>query len=190
MMFYMPASKATKPTKHADEAGILALLKLGDTAAVKLWYDEYAPDVARFISAKIDQPADVEELTQEVFMNALRQLPLFRGGSSLLTWMLSIASHEVADYYRKKYAKKALKTFPLGEMLVKDDIKDIEYTTEKVKQVLQTMTPKYRALVMAKYVDMLSVQEIAGQLQRSIKAVESDLFRARQEFKALYIAVE
>jgi RNA polymerase sigma-70 factor (ECF subfamily) len=173
-----------------DEVGMLALLKLGDATAVKAWYERYTADISRFIATKIDTTADVEELTQEVFMNALRQLPLFRGGSTLLTWMISIARHEVADYYRKKYAKKALKTFPLGELLVKDDIKDIEYTTEKVKQVLQSMTPKYRSLVMAKYMDSLSVQEIAAQLQRSVKAIESDLFRARQEFKALYVTVE
>jgi RNA polymerase sigma-70 factor (ECF subfamily) len=165
---------------------LLTRLKSGEPRAVQEWYEEYSPRLLSYISGKVSSHKDCEELTQEVFLGCLKHLPLFRGGSSIFTWMCSIARHEVADYYRKKYAKKALKYVPLGEMILQENIADAHESAQKVREVLSQMKDESKELLMKKYVDCMKVSEISTELGRTTKAIESDLFRARKEFKKLY----
>ena len=101
--------------------------------------------------------------------------------------MQSIAQHEVADFYRKKYAKRAIKTLPLSELLLDQRIENTAEISQRVTAVLQKMTAHSRELLLKKYVDSQKVAEIALELGKTIKSVESELFRARKEFKSLYI---
>jgi len=108
----------------------------------------------------------------------------------LWTWMNSILRHEISDFYRKKYAKKALKTLPLFDRLAIDDIHSSSDVSAKVSSVLKKMSTEYRELLQQKYIDKCKVVEIASRFGRSNKAIESDLFRARQEFQYLWLQEE
>ena len=197
----MPSNEGTSLTTQimdeATEKALLVDLKEGLPEAVKQWFQILKPHLTAFVGTKIDNPKDRDELVQEVFVHSLKQLPLFRGESSLWTWMCSIARHEIADYYRKRYAKKALKTLPLMDWLVHDlghisggnVPRDASELAEVVRSTLSQMTPKYRSLLLGKYVDECSVKDLAKQHEKSEKSIESDLFRARQEFKELWAQV-
>lgn len=169
-----------------QEEALINDLKLGLEEAVVVWYREYQPAVQKYISQHIENKKDVEELTRETFLNALRDLPLFQGKSSLKTWMIRIASHEVADFYRRRYAKKFIHSIPLSNLLFTEDPKNMHETSAVVVEALKKMKIEYKKLILLKYVDGFSVKEIAEQLNRSIKSVESDLFRARNEFRIVY----
>lgn len=171
------------------EKALLVDLKFGLPEAVKEWFATYKPHLTAYLATKIDSSKDRDELVQEVFLHSLKQLPLFRGESSLWTWMCSIARHEIADYYRKRYAKKALKTLPLVDWLVCEYPKDATEVAESVRATLLKMTPKYRNLLLGKYLDDYSVKELANQHNKTEKSIESDLFRARKEFKGLWVGV-
>jgi RNA polymerase sigma-70 factor (ECF subfamily) len=175
-------------SKRLEESQIIELLKLGDPAAVEYWFSEYENRMTHFFSQRIESTQDVHELVQETFVACLKQLPLFRGESSIYTWMISIAQHQVADFYRKKYAKKALQYLPLSQFLLDTKIDDAHETAEKVKQVLTKMSTSSCELLQKKYVDGKKVAEIAIELGKSVKSIESELFRARIEFKELYLA--
>src|SRR3990167_7609935 len=93
----------------------------GKRGAATRFYRELAPTVRRYLRVKLARSEDVEEITQDVFLSALDSLPLFRGEAEIKTWMLSIARHEVADYYRKRYVRRTVeKTAPLLEELLVD----------------------------------------------------------------------
>jgi len=169
-----------------EDKFLLKRLKSGEARAVREWYREFNPRILHFISKKISDHNDCEEIAQEVFLGCLKHLPLFRGKSSIFTWMCSIARHEIADYYRKKYAKKALKYVPLGEMILGEEIHDAHESADKVRQVLSEMKGEYKELLLQKYVDRKKVSEIGLELGKTAKAIESDLFRARREFRELY----
>jgi RNA polymerase sigma-70 factor (ECF subfamily) len=178
--------------KNLKESQLLQALRLGESNAVRQWYQEYGPKVRTFIAQKISSEADVDELVQETFMNCLKHLPLFRGEAGIWTWMCGVAKHEVSDYYRKKYAKKAITALPLSELLVGAHIQGAHETseqiTEHVAHVLQSLSEEAQEVLLMKYVDGKKVEEIAEQLQRSVKAIESELFRARRNFRAAYTA--
>jgi len=69
-------------------------------------------------------------------------------------------------------------------------LSDSHEISERVKQVIADLSEEYRELLLLKYVDKKKVKEIARELKRTVKAVESDLFRAREEFRRLYTEYE
>lgn len=171
------------------EQALLIDLKRGMPEAVRVWYARYKPIIKSFVQTKIDKREDVEEITREIFMNCLHHLPVFRGEASIKTWMTRIASHEIADYYRKKYAKKVITAIPLSQLLFVDTPKNMHETAAMVQETLTTLRRDYQELLLLKYVDKKSINEISQLLNKSIKSVESDLFRARKEFRAVYMIV-
>lgn len=165
---------------------LLIDLKQGHPEAVQCWYKKYMKPLRLFLKQKVVNLSDVDELAQDTFMSCLKHLPLFRGESSIWTWMVRIAQHEVADYYRRKYAKKVVQTLSVSEI---DDLPEIESSVEisyKVKSVLKKMSATSRELLQRKYIDKQHVKAIAIELGRSVKSIESLLFRARVEFRELY----
>ncbi len=173
-----------------SEAQLLAELRSGQPQAVEYWYKHYHDRLKNLIFTKIENQRDAEELVQEVFINALKQLPLFRGEAQLMTWMQSIARHEMADYFRKKYAKKAIHWLPLtdqlAQVLLPGHVEDSHQISEKVKLAVQALSSHQQELLFLKYLDNRKVVELASELGKSVKAIESDLFRARAAFKVAY----
>ncbi len=172
-----------------SETNLVKRIKQGDPAAVETWFKSFQPELMKIALKKAKTRKDAEDLVQETFINCLKQIHLFRENSSLKTWMISILRHEIADYYRKKYAKKAIKTVPLTEFILNRKIEDSKKVSQKVSTVLGKMMERRKKLLLMKYVDGLDVKEIADRVGRSFKAVESDLYRARQDFKKLYATV-
>lgn len=170
-----------------DEA-LLQRLKVGEPTAVRQWYSEYFARLLAAVSQKISVEKDAEEVAQDTFLSCLKHLPLFRGECSIWTWMIRIAHHEIADYYRKHYAKKFIHVLSLSEVLGIAEVGDAHDVSVRVREILLNMTHESREVLQLKYIDRKQVKEIAAEMGKSVKAVESLLFRARSEFRTLYIA--
>ena len=173
-----------------NESILVEALKSGNGLAVEYWFKKYRSKLKKIANSKIDNSAVASEIVQETFISCLQTLNLFKGESSLLTWMQSVMRHEIADFYRKKYAKKFIKTIPLSDLLLEQNYKNAEDSAELVSVVLKKMLKKNRELLLKKYVDCKRVKDIAFETGVSSKSVESDLFRARQEFRTLWLKLE
>jgi RNA polymerase sigma-70 factor (ECF subfamily) len=171
---------------HLADEKLLAQLRAGEPAAVRTWFSQYHDKLFRWVSQKISNDKDVEEVVQDTFMSCLKHLPLFRGESGIWTWMARVAHHEVADYYRKRYAKKFIQALPLHEFLGLEEVVDAHEVSVKVKDVLKKMTSESREILQLKYIDKKKVKDIAREMGKSVKSIESLLFRARLEFRELY----
>lgn len=177
------------PLSLLKEQALLKSLRAGKPGAVRQWFRWYAPSLLRVARQKISSPEDAEEIVQETFVNCLRQLSLFQERARLNTWMVSILRHEIADYYRKKYAKRALQVIPLANLIIAQPVRDASETSQQVRAVLSRMTSERKELLLMKYVDKKKVKDIARHWQTTVKAIESELFRARREFRTLYVEV-
>lgn len=169
-----------------SQAKLVSQLKLGDPRAVKAWFKQYQPQLLKMTKAKISDVKDAEDVVQEVMINCLRQIQLFRQDSSLKTWMMSILRHEIADYYRKKYAKRALTTIPLGNQIFSQPISDSSQVQEAVKKTLTKMSSYRKNLLLMKYVDGLKINQIAKKVGKTFKSVESEIWRSKEVFKEIY----
>ena len=171
---------------------IVEAVLAGEKAAATRFYHAYAPKVRRYLLAKLPSEQDSEDVLQETFLSAFDSLLLYRGEASVLSWLLSIARHEAADFYRKRYVRELVeKTSPLFEELVQT-VETPEFAMEK-KQLRGRFVKAYRGLS-KDYQDVLSfrfelgmsVKEISLAMKLSFKATESLLYRARKAFAVAY----
>lgn len=172
-----------------QEMELVKKLKRGDPLAVKKWFGLYHPVLLSISNLKISNLKDAEDVVQETMINSLRQIQMFREESSLKTWMITILRHEIADFYRKKYAKKAISVVPLGKYLLEKPIADSRVVNNSVRLTLSRMGEYRKSLLLMKYVDGLKVREIAKKLGKTLKSVESELWRSKDSFKKIYAQI-
>ena len=148
--------------------------------------------LTRFISQKVADPMDVDEIVQDSLLSALDSLPGFRGQSQLFTWVAGIARHEVMDFYRRKKIKQIVfSRLPFLKKLVSEALgPELAYqeleTKTKIVATLKHLSEGYAQILRLKYVEGRSMAEIAEKLNLTIKAVESRLTRARLAFQKVY----
>jgi len=78
----------------------------------------------------------------------------------------------------------------LSELLLDHQFADAHETSIKVKKVLGKMKNHKQELLKMKYVDKIKIKDMAIELNKSVKSIESDLFRARNEFRRLYLEID
>lgn len=179
-----------------DEKKLVDLVLSGDKGAARRLYGLVEKRVSVFFEAKTQTWEDAEELVQDTFLHFLDALPLFRGRSSVTTFLMGIARHELMDYWRKKYAKRVIKVVG-DQWLVSGDWCLVEQREDVSKKMNAALEKAYRQLkpiqvdlLRWKYEEGKSVKEIAGMLGWSIKAVEAQLYRSRKAFQRVYVPVE
>lgn len=173
-------------------SNLIERVKQGEKKATREFYEKYAFEIRAYLVVKLPKSEDVEEILQDTFVSAFDSLALFRESASVKTWLLSIAKHEVADFYRKRYARKVVeKTGELFEgIAVEMRTPEFMYKKKRVKErieaALLSLDESYRRVLHLKYEVGLSVKEIASEIDKSFKATESLLYRARMAFIEAY----
>lgn len=169
---------------------------LGDKKAQEEIFRTYKERTFSFILQRVASLEDAEEILQETFISAYDALPFYSDRSSLLTWILGIAKHEIADFYRKKKIKTVVfSLFPSLENFVSRALGPEAILEEKelkirIKKVLGLLGEGYQEILRLKYIRKFSVREIAQRLDETEKAIESRLTRARKAFARIYAAIE
>lgn len=163
----------------------------GKKGAATNFYRTYAPKLRRYLVSKLPE-GEVEEILQDTFLSAFDSLPLYRGESSVSTWLISIARHEVADFYRKKYVRRTIEmTAPLFENMVSEMLSpEFDFEKKKIEKrffsTYRSLSTQYQDVLSYRYERSMSVKEIAERMEISFKATESLLFRARLAFREAY----
>ena len=157
--------------------------------ATSLLYQQYQKRLKNYITGRIDDPRDTEEILQDTFISTINSLPNFNFKSSLSSYLCAIARHEIADFYRKKKIKTVLfSRFPFLEVVADKALTPEEKALkqelrDEIKLVLARLSPKYRKILRLKYYYHYPVKEIAQIFKSTPKAIESVLTRARKRFR-------
>jgi len=166
-----------------------------DRHALYYFYRTYTPRLSRFIKSKIANPQDAEEILQDTLMAFLEAIRDFQGKSGLETFLYAITRHKIVDYYRRRKLKQLVfSQAPHLEALISpligpEEALDGSLLKEKIQTVLSRLLPRYRQVLLFKYLDDLSVGEIAEKLAITFKSAESQLFRARKAFVEIFLSV-
>ena len=182
-------------TDYSDDQILVAHILARDRRALALFYRRYSPKLIAFIRSKVYNPADGEEILQDTLFGFLEAIRDFHGASSVKTFLFSICHHKIIDYYRrKKIRQMVFSQTPNLEALVSplfnpEEELDTVILKEKISTVLANILPHYRKLLVSKYIDNLSVAEVAKKFTLSFKSAESQLFRARKAFVELFLSM-
>ena len=170
---------------------LIRAIQRGDTAAVEEMYRRYFPLVWRYACSQFwgDIPC-AEDVTSETFLAALHSIGTISPERALLGgWLLGIARHKAADLRRK--ARDLDGTLQAASIHVPPDNCQSSARMERdevrgaVGRTLESMAEDQRVVLEWKYLDGLSVREIADALGRTEKATEALLYRARRSFRKL-----
>jgi len=147
--------------KHKDKVRNLVFLTLGDTD-------------------------DVDDISQDVFINVYRKLGEFRFESKFTTWLYRITVNKCRDYLRKKKVRSIFVPIKESEYELKvhsrtDNI-DIQ---NLVRKAIERLPEKLKVPLLLRDIDGFSYQEIAEKLDCEVGTIKSRLFRARESLKII-----
>jgi RNA polymerase sigma-70 factor (ECF subfamily) len=143
--------------------------------------------VARLVGADTGAVEDVFQETMLAVARAGRNLDLER--TTLWAWLAAIGHRQAAQHWRRHYRQPAATGARLPDSPADEDAADLllrSETVDSVRWLLAAMPAADAALLMAKYLDELSVAEIVESLGGTVEGVRSKLARARRDFRARY----
>ncbi|MCZ2128162.1 MAG: RNA polymerase sigma factor [Anaerolineales bacterium] len=160
----------------SDEVLIRRYLN-GEVEVFDLLYYRHLPKVHKRVRYVIP-PNDVEDVTQEVFIAAVKALPSFRGDAKFSTWLRTLTNHKVAEYYRKRSRKQEPQIAALTETLAHPDNLSFHSVEERIylQRALMSLPENYREILLLRFAEGLQFNEIAEAGNRNLEATKS-LFR-------------
>jgi RNA polymerase sigma-70 factor (ECF subfamily) len=174
---------ASEARARANEAQLLAAAAAGEHEALRWLLDDVAPVVYGFLYARVGgDGAAAEDLLQETLLEAVRGAAAFRGESAVSTWLCAIARRRLARYYEtERRAEVARGSLRLVDTHVAAGLgADLVERQDEVVRALGRLPALQRQVLVLKYLEDLSVEDIAGQVSRSRVQVQSLLQRGRE----------
>jgi len=183
---------------HQSDRDLVQRMLGGDQAAFRQFFDLHFPGLYRFALARLGHDADAaEEVAQAALSKVVRKLHTYRGEASLFTWVCTFCRWEISAWHSQRTrrgvaielveesaeVRAALESLSaIGgdgprERLLRQEVGAL------VRLTLDQLPARYGDALEWKYVEGLSVKEIAVRLGVGPKAAESLLTRARQAFR-------
>lgn len=176
--------------QELHDSDIIQQVIQGNTNAFNIILERYGSKVYSLCFRLTNNETDAQDLTQNVFIKAFKNLNQFRFKSSLMTWFHSIAVHDWINIYRRR---KILRFFSLDRKIdtdeaeisleIKDTTMDVENHVEKqaaesrIQKLLAELEPEYRTVIILRFVEDKSYEEIAAICGCNVGTVGSRLSR-------------
>jgi RNA polymerase sigma-70 factor, ECF subfamily len=159
----------------------------GDESAWRTWYDETFDTLYAYVLWRCGgRRTQADEAAQETWLAAVRNIRRFdpaRG--SFLDWLRGLAANVVRHQLRQHHRRRN-RELAAAEANAAEPRNLAPQQDGQIAAALDALPQRQEAVLRAKYLDGLSVAEIAAQWNETPKAVESLLSRARQSFRELF----
>jgi RNA polymerase sigma-70 factor (ECF subfamily) len=172
-----PAAKST------EDDSLVSAARDGDRAAFGQLYDRYARMVHGILLSRVP-PREVNDLVQEVFLAALRQLHALRDVSRFGAWLGSITRNRANDYFRKSIPENNL-TEPVGEEQPESRTTNDagEREAAAILAVIRSLPETYREPLILRLVEGMTGPEIAARTGLTHGSVRVNLYRGMQQLR-------
>ncbi|HKY09445.1 MAG TPA: sigma-70 family RNA polymerase sigma factor [Candidatus Binatia bacterium] len=178
-----------------QDTEILEGLKAGDEAALKKLFDMHAAKLYRVAQRILADPADAEEIIQDVFWTAYRKAQSFKGEAQLSTWLYRLTVNAALGRIRRGRKKREVEYEEYLPKFQKDghhvvrpvidwsDTLEERYTQREIHSLvagsLELLKPLDRSVLVLSDMEELADKEIAAALGLTVSAVKTRLHRAR-----------
>ena len=170
-----------------EQIELLQRLRRGDAGAAQKLVQSYHPEIFRLALSILDDPAEAEDIAQDVFIAALDALDSYRGDSALKTWLFSITVNVCRRRWRQRKARERLlqvlkAVIPLlGTRSVQPEADLVARESQaELWQAVGNLGEKYQFPLILFYEHEMPVAEIAQVLDIPIGTVLSRLHTARR----------
>jgi RNA polymerase sigma-70 factor (ECF subfamily) len=172
---------------------LVELAQAGDPEAFTALFNCYSPGICGYVVGMVKHPEDTDELAQEIFFKAWKELPRLQQTTSFKPWLYRIATNVVHDYWRYQQSRRLFWWSSLENCEDLDDSKSFEEHVvegELVRQALKQVPRKYRTCLLLEIEGKLSRSEIAEVVKISPPSVGIYISKARERFRQAYQGLE
>ncbi len=167
---------------------LVRLCQEGETEAFGRLVQSYKVEIFCRIFRWVGQKELAEEIAQEVFLKAFRDLKNFRGEAKFSTWLFQIALNRCRDFWRSKQRLPppgpALEEIQLEDLAPgADEEMERRRRVQELRQALSKLKPKYREALSLRYITGLSNSEIAELTQEGLSNVKMRVARGLSQLR-------
>lgn len=172
-----------------DQEKIIARARRGDADAFEQLVAAYRDQVFRLALRMCGSEADADEVAQEAFLSAWKALPNFRGESQFSTWLYQLTTHAAIDLMRRE--KRQIAADDITEVSAADPAPSPQQQAEQseqreiVRDAILQLAPEQREVVVLRFMEELSYEEIGAVLKLPSGTVKSRLNRAKAQLKEI-----
>lgn len=149
-------------------------------------YDRALPQVYGYLVTRVGSAAVAEDLTSETFLAAVAAVQRGTLPDTPTPWLVTVARNKLVDHWRRQ-ARDERRLAAVADLTEADeDPWDVRLDIDHARAVLGELALNHRIALTLRYLDGLSVPEVAEALGRTIHATESLLVRARSAFRRVY----
>lgn len=171
-------------TQPLYEQTLVIRSQIGDEQAFQELLRLYGPHLLRFTRKMMQTSSDlVEDITQEIWLAIYRGLPTLQDVAKFRPWAFRIAR----DRIYREYRRRKIVLQPLDETLTKDaatdDKVDAGVDTEHLRRCLDAISPEQREVLMLRFFEEMSYEEIASVTACAVGTVRSRIHYAKRALK-------
>jgi RNA polymerase sigma-70 factor (ECF subfamily) len=149
-------------------------------------YDRAVPQVYGYLLPRCGNIAVAEDLTAETFLAAVDAVKKNTVPALSVAWLIGVARHKLVDHWRRLAREERNLTLAHDDAASHEDPWDATLDAARARDVLAGLGAHHRAALTLRYLDGLSVPEVADHLGRTVHATEALLVRARIAFRRSY----
>lgn len=177
----------TAMARTPEEQALVDRFRRGDDSAFDGIVERHSAEVAALANRLLGWPGDVDDVVQEVFLAAFAARRRFRGDCRLRTWLFTITINKCRSHrLRWKRRLRPLRVeaealaYPGGHS---DRAAMDAEALAAVRQAVQTLPPKYREVVVLRYLEDMDTKEICELLGITLNSLQVRLNRARNKLR-------
>ena len=184
----LPNAREAALVSPTEDAALAQRARDGDPQAFAALYDRYFELVYRYVYYRVREVEEAEDVTSEVFFRALRAMPRYEPRQPFLAWLYRIARNAVIDRARAARPRvsfeDALAHPDAGDHVVDPDARILATDRRaRLKTALGTLTAEQQEVVILRFVEGLSAEEVGKIMGKRAGTVRGLQFRALQALK-------
>lgn len=175
---------------HLDDAAAVAKAMAGDEDAFRVLVERHSRSVFRLAYRMTGSPADAEDVVQDTFVRAYRQLARFESRSNFGTWLYRIGFNCAIDHLRSRPQREAGKAPEVLDRLAPEatgptteDLVFAGQISDRVQAALGELSEQERAAFLMRHYHGCSIEEICHALDLRTNAAKHSIFRAVKKMR-------
>jgi RNA polymerase sigma-70 factor (ECF subfamily) len=175
---------------HLDDAAAVAQARAGDEDAFRVLVERHSRSIYRLAYRMTGRPEDAEDVVQETFVRAYRQLARFESRSNFATWLYRIGFNCAIDYMRARPHRESSETDETLDRLSgtsttpsMDDLVYAGQIGERMQRALESLSSQERAAFLMRHYHGCSIDEICTTLGLRSNAAKHSIFRAVRKMR-------
>ena len=170
-----------------DEASLVQRAQKQDNQAFAQLYEAYFDKIYRYISFRVRNDMESEDITQQVFMKVLQSISSYKNqGVPFSSWVYRIAHNQVVDFMRQQNKKATVDIEGLQLVSPAEDTQSViekQIDVEEVKKASLSLTASQQEVLSLRFAGELSINECAKIMGKSEGAVKALQYSAVQALR-------